>query len=296
MFSLAYVILPVCADPSAEAIRASLAPFQRGTRGTLPEDSLAFKDETDALRDAYQAHFIFSETGTGGLQIEGADDIFHLDTQKVRTQMKRLGLQRWSVRFADEMDLDAFFDRFGKRLERHPGTGAFGRWLNPLGQWDWWDLGGRFDGHIVADQHVKEGRSVAEISSGPNTGRVIFANLGDVLADALGQAQLPLVDVQGDRNIEMVATLLRDALEERENAFPATLVLPPGSVKDSLRWLGTYPQMGPHEALSWLGLEGNADRPHSALGGRTPDEAYHTIEPTPLPGRAPATASIRLAA
>ncbi len=40
----------------------------------------------------------------------------------------------------------------------------------------------------------------------------------------------------------------------------------------------------------------NADRPHSGLGGRTPDEAYHTIEPTPLPGLAPATASSRLAA
>ena len=61
MLSLAYVILPVCADPPAEAIRASLAPFQRGTRGTLPETSLAFKDETDALREAYQARFIFSE-------------------------------------------------------------------------------------------------------------------------------------------------------------------------------------------------------------------------------------------
>ena len=40
----------------------------------------------------------------------------------------------------------------------------------------------------------------------------------------------------------------------------------------------------------------NADRPHSGLGGRTPDEAYQTIEPTPLPGLAPATASSRLAA
>jgi putative transposase len=45
----------------------------------------------------------------------------------------------------------------------------------------------------------------------------------------------------------------------------------------------------------WIGYY-NADRPHSGLGGRTPDEAYHMIEPTPLPGLAPATASTRLAA
>lgn len=32
----------------------------------------------------------------------------------------------------------------------------------------------------------------------------------------------------------------------------------------------------------WVGYY-NADRPHSALGGRTPDEAYHTIEPTGPP-------------
>lgn len=33
----------------------------------------------------------------------------------------------------------------------------------------------------------------------------------------------------------------------------------------------------------WIGYY-NAERPHSSLGGRTPDEAYHGIEPTPLPG------------
>lgn len=193
MFSLAYVILPVSDLPPAEAIRASLAAFQRGTRGTLPESSLAFHDETDALREAHEAHLVFSEKGTGGMQIEGHGDILHLDTQKVRNEMNRLGLRRWSVRFADEMDLDAFFERFGMWLERDPATGAFGRWLNPLGQWDWWDLGGRFDGRIVDDRQIEEGRSVAEVSSGPSPGRAILAHIGDMFADALGQERLPLV-------------------------------------------------------------------------------------------------------
>ena len=34
----------------------------------------------------------------------------------------------------------------------------------------------------------------------------------------------------------------------------------------------------------------NADRPHSGLGVRIPDEAYHRIELTPLPGLDPAKA------
>lgn len=35
----------------------------------------------------------------------------------------------------------------------------------------------------------------------------------------------------------------------------------------------------------------NSGRPHSSLAGRTPDEAYHQLPPTPSPGRAPETVS-----
>ncbi len=57
------------------------------------------------------------------MQIEGDGDTFYLDTVgKVRDEMKRRGLRRWSVRFADEMDLGAYFDRFSITLERHPDT------------------------------------------------------------------------------------------------------------------------------------------------------------------------------
>ena len=47
-----------------------------------------------------------------------------------------------------------------------------------------------------------------------------------------------------------------------------------------------------HAGLSrWL-AHYNTHRPHSALAGRTPDEAYHSApHPTPSPGHAPATAS-----
>ncbi|CAO3424962.1 Mobile element protein [Azospirillum doebereinerae] len=41
----------------------------------------------------------------------------------------------------------------------------------------------------------------------------------------------------------------------------------------------------------WVGLY-NERRPHSALGGRTPDEAYQGNEIAPYPGHAPDTASI----
>jgi len=158
------------------------------------------------------------------------------------------------------MDLEAFVDRFFRRLERHPDTGHFGRWLNPLGEWDWWDLGGRFDGWIVGDPQTREGRSVAEVSSGPNRGRILLANIDNAVSGALGQEPPPLLEVQNDRNIEMVATRSGDAREGRTNAYPSALVLPPGAVEGRLRWLKNWPEMGPGETFAWLGLAPEATR------------------------------------
>jgi putative transposase len=45
----------------------------------------------------------------------------------------------------------------------------------------------------------------------------------------------------------------------------------------------------------WIGFY-NAHRPHSALGGRTPDEAYRVDKIAPYPGHAPDTQSIKMAA
>ena len=122
----------------------------------------------------------------------------------------------------DTMDINAFYDRFSKGLERHPNTGAFGRWLNPLGRWDWWDLGGRFDGRIIGDQRPGTARSVAKVSSGANPGRIILANIENRLAEALGQEPFETLDVRTDQNIELVATLLEDARSNRANACPSS--------------------------------------------------------------------------
>ena len=54
--------------------------------------------------------------------------------------------------------------------------------------------------------------------------------------------------------------------------------------------------MALEEALArWIGYY-NADRPHSGLAGRTPDEAYGADEMKQLAGLAPATETLQLAA
>ena len=84
------------------------------------------------------------------------------------------------------MSLDAFCRRFNRRLERDPATGRFGRYLDGLGRWAWWDLDGRFDGHIIGDPKRREGRSVSQVSSVESQGRAVLANLEDAFRTALG--------------------------------------------------------------------------------------------------------------
>lgn len=98
---VAYVILPFSDTAPADAIRASLAPFQRGGRGDLPDAWLAFKDETEGCRRAHEARFVLTERATGGMEIDGDDEAYwYLDTLRARDEMQRRGLRRWSVRFA----------------------------------------------------------------------------------------------------------------------------------------------------------------------------------------------------
>ena len=248
MFSLAYAILPFSDIPPADAIRASLSRFQRGLRGDIPDEWLAFADETSALRQAHETRFTFTDKGKHGFQVEGGHAAFwHVDTDKVRNAMRQRGQESWTVRFADLMDLGTFFGHYGRDLERHPTTGAYGRWRNPLGRWDWWDLGGRFDGRILGERRRDAGRRTAVISSGNNPGRTVLANLEDVLRNALDQPPAVTIDIRSARNIELASPLLADAK-----------VLPPGVVTDHSRWLDTWPELGPLRAFGWLGLEADA--------------------------------------
>jgi hypothetical protein len=191
------------------------------------------------------------------MRIEGGPT-WNICTKKVLDEMRRLGLRSWSVRFADTMDINEFYDRFSRGLERHPDTGAFGRWLNPFGRWDRWDLGRRFDGCIIGDQRPRTARSVAKVSSGANPGRIILTNIENRLAEELGQEPFETLDVRTDQNIEFVAIQLEDARSNRENARPSSLVLPPGTLEDRLRWLDTRPTLKPQEAFAWLGLSSQA--------------------------------------
>jgi hypothetical protein len=45
---------------------------------------------------------------------------------------------------------------------------------------------------------------------------------------------------------------------QRRRDHSRLLVLPPGAVEDSLRWLHEWPKLGPEGAFTWLGLPSEA--------------------------------------
>lgn len=241
MFGLASVILPFSDERPAEAIVRSLARFQRGGRGTISEEWLSFHDETAELREMY--HRTYNFTLDRGLRIDGARD-WYLNSQAVIAAMRKRGRDKWTVRFADiEPGFGAFVEKYVSiKCERHPVTGGLGRWLNGLGQWDWWELGGRFNGTITGNERDAVILRPA-ISSGYSEGRAAFEKLAGALADALGEDPPEQIDIASDDNIELVESLADAAAQGLAHAIPGALVLPPGSADDAGRWLDAWPEL-----------------------------------------------------
>jgi hypothetical protein len=241
MFGLAYVILPFSEVPPAEAIAASLARFQRGRRGDVPDDWLRFHDDTADLRAMYEATYTFKRKG--GLSIAGGES-WYLNSAPVIETMEQRGQTKWIVRFAEiEPNFPAFVERYVSiACERHPVTGGYGRWLNGLGQWDWWELGGRFNGAITG-QKLRQGHARTAITSGSSQGREAFELLSGAIADACGDERVDEINVATDDNIELVATLAEALKQGLPNAIPGAIVLPSGAVEDSERWLDRWPEL-----------------------------------------------------
>lgn len=241
MFGLAYVILPFTDRSPADAITQSLARFQRGRRGDLPEEWLRFHDDTADLRTAYETTHTFSHDK--GLRRDGGSD-WLLSTVAIMAAMKERGREHWTVRFADiEPDFAAFVDQYcAFSCDRHPVTGGFGRWLNDLGQWDWWELGGCFNGAITGHERGN-GIPRTAISSGYSEGRQAFEMLAGALADACGDELPEEIDIVSDDNIELVTTLSAALEQGLGHAIPGALVLPSGSVPDAERWFDRWPEL-----------------------------------------------------
>jgi len=87
---------------------------------------------------------------------------------------------------------------------------------------------------------------------------MIISKLAGYPSKRVDQTPSGAFDDRSARNMETCATLLADVLADREHAFPESIVLPPGSTEEHLRWLDAFPKPGPIDAFARLGLAPDA--------------------------------------
>jgi hypothetical protein len=171
MYGLAYVLIPSRFVSLQAELDQTLAPFRRGGDDMLPRAQLTFDDATDSLRRLHCTKFKYNPDGSVRWpNSDAASSSFDLRLLKLSEHMTACRLSEFEGTFAElEPDFDAFVRRFTDFDQRDPGTSRYGRWLNPVGYWDWWELGGRFNGAITGDRRPAGGEQI--ISSGPSRGR-----------------------------------------------------------------------------------------------------------------------------
>ena len=232
MYGLAYVLVPAEFTSLQAELDRALAPFQRGGDERFPRDKLAFDDATEALLRLHNRRVHYDAGKLTWRDHRREPDFagsFYLDLAKLSEHMAACRLTMFEGTFAEiEPDFDAFVRRFTQFSARDPATSRYGRWLNPIGTWDWWELGGRFNGAILGER--RPAGAEPAISSGPNPGRAILGNIvaafGGSLSDERSQIEL---------NVELVQSL-KDAIGDAPRRLPTALVLPVGACADADRW------------------------------------------------------------
>ena len=254
MYGLAYVLVPITFASLQSELDRTLAPFMRGGEDRFPRSKLAFDDATDRLTRLHRSKFRYNPDRSFVWLDGDSTSSFDLRMSKLAEHMAACRLDRFEGTLAEiEPDFDTFVRRFTEYDGRDATTARYGRWLNPIGYWDWWELGGRFNGAITGERRPAGAQQI--ISSGPNSGRAI---LGNIVA-ALG-ARASSEEAEIEANVELVESLKRAADRDDAHSLPTAFVLPIGCCADEDRW---FDRVGWHEirpsTRSFLGTPADAD-------------------------------------
>ncbi|SRR6266851_2575299 len=252
MYGLAYVLVPSRFASLQSELDQTLARFRRGGDDMFPRAKLTFDDATESLRRLHCTKFQYNSDGSvRWLDSDAAASSFDLRLLRLSEHMAACRLSEFEGTFAElEPDFDAFVHRFTDFNQRDPDTSLYGRWLNPVGYWDWWELGGRFNGAITGERRPASAEQI--ISSGPNRGRAI---LGNLLAALGGRAAAEKAEIEA--NVKLVASL-----KDGDHSLPTALVLPMGCCADEDRWLDRveWHEIRPG-TRAFLGVPADADFP-----------------------------------
>jgi hypothetical protein len=230
MYGLAYVLIPSQFASLQAELDRTLAPFMRGGEQDFPREKLAFDDATDALTQLHRASFRYNPDGSL-TWLDPADVSYDLCLTSLEEHLAACALDEFEGTFAEiEPDFDAFVRRFTRFPAPDGTTGRYGCWLNPIGYWDWWELGGRFNGVITGERRPAAAEQA--ISSGPSRGRMVMGRLGAALGASEDGRQAEI-----EANVELVETLSAATERNERHSRPTALVLPIGTCADADRWL-----------------------------------------------------------
>jgi hypothetical protein len=254
MYGLAYVLIPTQFASLQVELDRALAPFMRGGEEEFPREKLTFEDATDGLARLHRARFRYNPDGWFSLLDGDAGASFDLSLTNLKEHLAACFLDRFEGTFAEiEPDFDAFVRRFTRFDAPDPRTQRYGHWLNPIGYWDWWELGGRFNGVITGERRPAAAEQA--ISSGPSRGRMVMGNLGAALGASEEGRQAEI-----EANVELVETLKAAADRNERHSKPTAVVLPIGSCADTDRW---FDNIDWHETRpgtrNFLGVPPDAD-------------------------------------
>jgi hypothetical protein len=232
VYGLAYVLIPKQFASLQVELDRTLAPFMRGGDKEFPREKLAFDDATDALTRLHKTRIRYNPEGTLSLLDTGAlsEAWYDLRTDRLKEHLSACALEWFEGTFAEiEPDFDTFVRLFTRFDAPDAMRKRYGRWLNPNGYWDWWELGGRFNGAITGERRPAAAEQT--ISSGPSRGRAVMGNVAAALGGSTG-SQPAEIDV----NVELVETLKVAAERKERHSVPTALVLPFGCCPDEYRW------------------------------------------------------------
>ena len=151
MYGLAYVLIPSQFASLQTELDRTLAPFMRGGEKEFPREKLAFDDATEALTRLHRTGFRYNPNGSLTWLVP-ADASYDLRLASLKEHLTACSLDEFEGTFAEiEPDFDEFVRRFTRFAAPDRTTRRYGRWLNPIGYWDWWELGGRFNGVITGN-------------------------------------------------------------------------------------------------------------------------------------------------
>lgn len=145
------------------AIAQQLAPYQENNMGDCPEEFLAFNDVEEECREQYEeeeAEFILTPDGELTWPSDQRYQQPVEDSPYPRTmQVIPEDHQRVTRPLSDMYPtFEQFLEDYAGYKEKDPKTGKYGYWENPNAKWDWYQIGGRWQGSLLLkEEGVLEG-------------------------------------------------------------------------------------------------------------------------------------------